>query len=67
MNYDFYERSDILLIEDVMELLCIGRNTAYNLLRNGDLKGFRIGRCWRIPKASVDLYIMEQCKTGIRG
>lgn len=63
MNYDSYERTDILLIEDVMELLCIGRNTAYNLLNSGELKGFRIGRSWRIPKEAVNEYIMKQCRT----
>ena len=53
MSYENYEKSDILLVDDLMELLCIGRNTAYQLLNSGELKGFRIGHSWRIPKESV--------------
>lgn len=62
MPYESYERSDILLVEDVMALLYVGRNTAYNLLNSGELKGFRIGRSWRIPKEAVNEYIMRKCK-----
>lgn len=43
--------------EEVMEYLLIGRNTLYDLLRLGKIKGFKIGTCWKIPKKAVDNYI----------
>lgn len=49
---------DILTVEDVCDILMIGRNRVYELLSTGELKGFRIGkRSWRIPKERVEEYI----------
>lgn len=49
---------DILTVEEVCDILMIGRNRAYELLNKGELKGFRIGkRSWRIPKDRVQEYI----------
>lgn len=33
---------------EVMDILNIGKNTMYTLLNTGELKGFRVGRSWRI-------------------
>ena len=52
--------SDILSVPDVAEVLSIGKNRVYELLDNGDLKGFRIGRVWKIPKDAVLEYIFTQ-------
>ena len=51
---------DVLLtVDEVCEILRIGRNTIYALLNEGKLKGFRCGRIWKIPKVAVERYIME--------
>lgn len=47
----------VLRVEDLMPLLSIGRNTAYDLVRSGQIRSFRIGRCYRIPKDSVTEYL----------
>mgnify|MGYP004711020605 FL=1 len=47
----------ILTPEDVMEELCIGKNTVYALLSSGELKAFKIGTKWKIPKKALDDYI----------
>jgi len=36
-----------------MPILGIGRNTAYELVHSGQIKGIRIGRNIRIPKSEV--------------
>lgn len=59
MISDFY--ADIISIDELCELLAIGRNTAYKLLNNGDIKGFKIGRNWKIPRKSVEEYVMDSC------
>ena len=51
---------DLLRVEEACEILHIGRNSLYELLRNGELKGFRQGRIWKVPKQSVELYIKER-------
>ena len=54
----FSDYNDILCVADVCELLMIGRNRCYELLNNGSLKGFRVGKnTWRIPKKSLEMRI----------
>ena len=53
--------SDTLMtLEEVCSELMIGRNAAYRLLEEKKLKGFRIGRIWKIPRKSIVEYIQEQ-------
>lgn len=49
-----------MTVTDVAEVLYIGRNTVYELLNTGTLKGFRIGKTWRIPKISLEEYIVNK-------
>ena len=59
MIQDAYE---ILTPEDVMEELLVGKNAVYNILRSGELKGFRVGRNWKIPRKAVEEYIDKNTK-----
>lgn len=53
-----YSYPDILTIDDAMDILKIGRNQCYELLRKGILKGFKIGcKAWKIPKESLEEFI----------
>lgn len=56
-NYD-----DILTVEQLMEILSIGRNKAYELLNSGEIKAFKIGRVWKIPRQMLDEYIVNSSK-----
>lgn len=51
---------EIWTTEEVMDYLLIGRNTLYELLRQGKIKGFKIGSCWKISKKAVDDYIASE-------
>ena len=42
-----------LKVEDLMPILGIGRNTAYELVRSWQIKSIRVGRNIRIPKAEI--------------
>lgn len=48
---------ELLTIEDLCEVLMIGRNTAYRLLSSGAIRAFRIGRCWKIPRSAVNEFL----------
>ena len=39
--------------EDLMPILGIGRNTAYELIRSGQIRSVRIGRQIRIPREAL--------------
>ena len=51
---------DILTADEGCEVLRIGKNALYELLQSGQLKGYRNGRVWRIPKKSVIEFICTQ-------
>ncbi len=51
---------DIMTIYDVAETLCVGKNRVYELLEKKELKGFRIGRVWKIPKEALKEYILSR-------
>lgn len=55
MNIEAYE--DLITLEELCEILSIGKNTAYRLLNTKEISAFRIGRIWKIPKVSVATYI----------
>lgn len=59
----FEQYNDIVTIEDMAEMLGIGKNYAYNLLHSKKIKAFRNGRIWRIPKQAIVEYIVQS--TGI--
>ena len=60
-EYMFIDYPDVLTIEDTLEILDIGRNTLYALLRTGDLKAFKLGVKWKIPKYAVEEYVRSKC------
>lgn len=53
------EECPLLTPPELATYLGIGRNTAYELLNKGIIKGFRIGTQWKVSKKAVDLYIAQ--------
>lgn len=43
--------------DEVRELLNIGRNTMYGLLKTGKIRSIKIGRIYRIPESAVEEYM----------
>lgn len=56
-NYRRYD--EIMTVEQVMDYLAMGKNSVYNLLKNGELTFFKIGRKYRITKKSVQAYVLK--------
>lgn len=48
---------DVLTVNDICNILHIGRNTAYQMLRNGDIKCKRTRGKYIIPKFRVIEYL----------
>jgi excisionase family DNA binding protein len=54
MRYtDFDQLPVVLSVEDLTEILGIGRNTAYDLVRSGKIKSIRVGNQIRISKSAL--------------
>ena len=49
-----------LRVEDLMPILGIGRNTAYELVRCGTIRSIRIGKQLRIPKDALVEYLSDE-------
>ncbi len=41
---------DVLTPDEVRQILGIGKNAVYDLLKSGQLKSLKIGKLYRIPK-----------------
>ena len=47
----------VLHVKDLAEILSISQNTAYALVRSGQIRSVRTGRTYRIPKDAVIEYL----------
>ena len=63
--FEYYEV--LITPEDVADMLGIGMNSVYKLLRSGSIKAMRIGRIWKIPKRAVQEYILQQTQMKMAG
>ena len=54
--------NDILTVRELCEILLIGKNTAYKLLKSGEIKYVKIGHVYKIPKKYVKEYILKFTK-----
>ena len=50
----------ILRVEDLMPVLDIGRNTAYELIRCGQIRSIKVGRQIRVPKEAVAEFLSRR-------
>jgi len=59
-NYRSFDDLPLTLrVENLMPILGIGRNTAYELVRCGQIKSIRIGKQLRIPKQALIEYLSD--------
>lgn len=54
------EHYTVLTPADVMAILNIGKNAVYELLNSGRLKGFKIGRSWRILSDELERFMYQK-------
>lgn len=61
-NYDlmFTAYPDIVNIVQLKEMLGIGVNLAYRLVRNQTIPSLKVGREYKIPKRNVIAYLTNQ-------
>ena len=53
-TYEMFSKyDDIVSVEDVMEMLHLGRVTVYNLLKSDKIHTLRVGKKYVIPTKSV--------------
>ena len=56
----FPEYPDIITTAQLQEMLGISRRLAYQLINDGSIPGILIGNTYKIPKANVINYFMDE-------
>ena len=51
---------DVLTVREMMDMLAIGKNTAYKLIHEGKVRSFRLGNSYKILRKSVEEYIYSR-------
>lgn len=54
--------TDIMIIEDMVKGLRIGRNKAYELVNSNDFPSFKLGRHIRVSRVRFNNWIISQEK-----
>jgi excisionase family DNA binding protein len=52
--------SDIMTIKEVASYLKLTEKTAYRLVADGKIPGFKVGASWRFRKSEIDRWIIQQ-------
>ena len=54
------EFGPVMTVEEVCEILMIGKNTVYSLIKTGQIEGFRTGRTWKIKRDGLVQFIRRE-------
>lgn len=54
------ETNELLTIDELCQILHIGKNTAMNLINEGRIKAIKPGRKWIIPLTALNDYIKHE-------
>jgi excisionase family DNA binding protein len=50
---------ELLTVEQVQELLKVGRTFAYSLIRSGELPSYRVGRLVRVRRRDIERWLED--------
>lgn len=62
MLADNKDYTELLSVDEFCEILRVSHNVAYQILASGKVRCFKVGRIWKIPRESVNEYIIEQSR-----
>lgn len=51
--------SQVYSVKDLQKILCVSHNTAYALVRSGQIRSIRIGRTYKIPQEAVAEFLRK--------
>ena len=60
MNDLFSTYPDLVSIDEIQQMLRIGKNTVYELLKTEKLKSIKVGKKYVVPKKFVIDFLLEQ-------
>ena len=60
MNELFETYPDVVSIEEIQQMLRIGKNAVYELLKTQKLKSIKVGKRYIVPEKYVIDFLLEQ-------
>ena len=60
MNDSFNTYPDVVSIDEIQQMLRIGKNAVYELLKTEKLKSIKVGKKYVVPKKFVIDFLLEQ-------
>ncbi len=60
MNELFETYPDVVSIDEIQQMLRIGKNAVYELLKTQKLKSIKVGKRYIVPKKYVIDFLLEQ-------
>lgn len=58
----FKSYPDVVTVKDLSKMLCIGRNSSYNLIHQNRIRFVRIGRDIFVPKICIIDFLLNDFK-----
>lgn len=56
----FESENEVMSVSEVADVLHVGLNTVYRLIKDGELDAFRTGtRSWHIHRTSLEQYVYK--------
>ena len=55
-----FPKPDILNLDETAKLLRVSNQTIYNMIKDGRLKAYKVGREWRIQKKDIESFFPER-------
>ncbi len=54
----FTDYPDVVTVPQLMKMLSVGRQAAYELVHSGEIQSFKVGKSIKIPKIKIIEYIL---------
>ncbi len=51
---------DVVSVEEIQQMLRIGKNAVYQLLKEGEIKSIKVGKRYVVPKKYIIDFLIEK-------
>ena len=58
----FDEYGPVMNVQDVCDVLMIGKRTVYDMIKSEKISSFRSGKVWKINRDSLVEYVLRESK-----
>ncbi|WP_405358268.1 helix-turn-helix domain-containing protein [Ruminococcus sp.] len=60
MKTMFDSYPDVVSVEEIQQMLRIGKNAVYQLLKEGEIKSIKVGKRYVVPKKYIIDFLIEK-------